>query len=62
LSEGRGRWIDGSSANSVPWHPGQPSGGENCGELLEEGGSFGINDMKCSGVWTQCALCAIKLT
>jgi len=62
LSEERWRWIDGSSANSVPWYPGQPSGGENCAELLEEGGSFGINDIVCSGVWTKGALCAIKLT
>jgi len=57
----RWRWIDRSSANGVPWYPGQPSGGENCAELLELRGSFGINDIGCSGVSTQGALCEVQV-
>ena len=60
----RGSWIwaDSSPANGVPWYPKQPSGGENCAELLEYRGSFGINDIPCKGLLTKGALCAVKLT
>jgi len=62
LINGSWIWADGSPANDVPWYPNQPSGGENCAELLEYRGSFGINDVPCDGKWPKGALCAVKLT
>jgi len=61
LSRGSWKWIDGTSAANVPWYVGQPSGDGNCSQLLEEKNSFGVNDVPCTGVWTQGVICEVRL-
>jgi len=62
LIPGSWRWTDGTSANSVPWYPRKPCGGDDCAELLDDGGNFGINDIDRFGSLTKGALWAVKLT
>jgi len=59
LIEGNWKWIDGSPATNIPWYPGQPSGGEDCGEFLGEFGNYGVNDVPCR--FQRGAICEVPL-
>ena len=60
IEEGVFKWLNGESVQQIPWHSGQPGGGENQNCLsIEKGLNYNFNDQQCSEKFQ--LLCQITL-